>query len=75
MRKRKPSKPRKPLEVVGWKPKPKWIVSLRKGSGTKTEGGEFNRMTRFCDSLEDGRKIAESYFKTGWDEAWISEKR
>ena len=76
MRKRTPLKPRKPLEVVGWKPKPKWIVSLRRGSGTKTaDGSDINRMTRLCESLEDGRKIAESYFKTGWDEAWISEKR
>ena len=71
MRKRTPTKPRKPLEMVGWKPKSKWIVSLRRGAASN----EFNRMTRACDSLEDGRNIAESYFKTGWDEAWISEIR
>lgn len=70
MRKRRVST-RKILEIVGWKPKPKWLVSLRKGSGLGSDG---NRMTRKCESLEDGREIAEEYFKTGWDEAWVYEK-
>lgn len=63
---------RKPIEAVGWKPKPKWLVSLRKGGAS--DPGANNRMTRGCDSLEDGRKIAEEYFKAGWDEAWVYEK-
>ncbi len=60
---------KKPLLSIGWKPKPKWIVTLKRGSGS-----EGNRMTRGCDSLEDGRNIAEQYFKSGWDEAWVIEK-
>ena len=57
-------------EARGWKPKGKWLVSLKRGSGT----GGFDRMIRGCDSLEDGRKTAEDYFKSGWDEAWVYEK-
>jgi hypothetical protein len=57
--------------MVGWKPKGKWLVRLKRGSGT----GPADRMTRGCDSLEDGRKTAEDYFKSGWDEAWVYEKQ
>ena len=69
---------RKPLEVVGWKPKPKWYVSLRRhafgATGSAFSSSEADRMTRSCESLEDGRKIAETYFKKGWESAWIYEK-
>ena len=63
---------RKPIEAVGWKPKPKWLVSLRRGGAADPNAN--NKMTRSCDSLEDGRRTAEQYFKQGWDEAWIYEK-
>lgn len=66
-----PKAGRRPLQVVGWKPKGKWLVRLKRGSGT----GPADRMTRGCDSLEDGRKTAEDYFKSGWDEAWVYEKQ
>ena len=56
--------------MVGWKPKGKWLVRLKRGSGSNPA----DRMTRGCDSLEDGRKTAEDYFKSGWDEAWVYEK-
>ena len=61
---------RKSLLAVGWKPKPKWFVSLRRPG----PNGMPEKMTRRCDSLEDGRKTVQSYFKKGWDEAWIYEK-
>lgn len=69
-KKRAPKARRRALQVVGWKPKGKWLVRLKRGSGSNPA----DRMTRGCDSLEDGRKTAEDYFKSGWDEAWVFEK-
>lgn len=65
-----PKARRAPLQVVGWKPKGKWLIRLRRGSGQSPT----DRMIAKCDSLEDGRKKAEDYFKNGWDEAWVVEK-
>jgi hypothetical protein len=57
------------MNAVGWKPKPRWLVVLRR----QGPDGKYLKMYRGCKDLIDGREVAKGYLERGWESAWVEE--